>query len=347
MNAGYYDAILPVREFRDDEAGIIADLRLPYRTLASVFVPSGRIVVAFVSDSALLTRMFAANWARAGTDQEPDATLYALTHSARGYGLDDALDEARWWSAAGKLMVVFGFGSYRLAKVCIRGICSAVSGDDILFLHGCALTLGKGNYRRGVVITGSSGAGKTTLVAGLLKHAGLPVTVMNDDWGAVSLSSGKSVSTGERMLHMKSSSVLAFRPDFFSSAPRDLYSYDLSEPDRTARILVSPEGVYGTSWDPTTAVTEHLAAIVRKPPGWTPPRQKRETDRVLMSGGDSASSPHHEAFFNGSLILTTAGDELREEQRYHRLLNRTAVSWINNDSTPEGLVERFISAVMK
>ena len=141
-------------------------------------------MLALVSDSARLSRMSAANWAQAGTNQEPDATLYALALPAGGYGLDSRWDGARWWSRDAKTMVVFGFGSYRMAKVCVRGICSAVSRDDTLFMHGCALSVGAGRDRRGVVITGSSGAGKTTLVAGLLRHPEYSVTVLNDDWGA-------------------------------------------------------------------------------------------------------------------------------------------------------------------
>ena len=42
------------------------------------------------------------------------------------------------------MMLVFGCGSDRLAKVCVRGICSAVSADDMGFVHGCALSLGVG-----------------------------------------------------------------------------------------------------------------------------------------------------------------------------------------------------------
>jgi len=83
-----------------------------------------------------------------------------------------------------------------------------------VFVHGCTLSVGTGPDRRGVVITGSSGAGKTTLVAGLLRHHGYPVAVPNDDWAAVSLARGDSVSTGEQMLHMKTGSVLALRPGF-------------------------------------------------------------------------------------------------------------------------------------
>jgi hypothetical protein len=291
--------------------------------------------------------MFAANWAQAGTGQKPDATLYALARPACSYGLDNTWDGARWWSRKQKMMVVFGVGSYRLAKVCVRGICSAVSGDDILCLHGCALSVGSGADRRGVVITGSSGAGKTTLVANLLQHPGYPVTVLNDDWGAVSLTSGKSVSTGERMLHMKSCSVAALRPGFFTTAPAGSYLRDLSEPDPSARILVSPKSVYGTAWNTSAMVVEQVAVVVRESVGWVPPAQRGEAVMVLENHGDSGFVHHHEAFFNGSLILTTEDDKLREERRYQRLLDRTTVSWINNCGTPEALAGNFITAVMK
>ena len=163
MGVNYYDALLPVREPGVGLPAVMAGIRLPYRVLASVGVPAGRIVLAFVSDSARLSRMFAANWAPARTDQQPDATLCALARPACGYGLDSQWDQARWWSPEHKMMLVFGFGPYRLAKVCVRGIGSAVSGDDTVFVHGCTLSVGAGPDRRGVVITGGSGAGKTTL----------------------------------------------------------------------------------------------------------------------------------------------------------------------------------------
>ncbi len=346
MGLSYYDVLLPVREPADGLQGVMAGLRLPYRVLASIRVPAGRIVVAFVSDSARLSRMFAANWAQAGTDQGPDATLYALAQPACRYGLDGGWDGARWWSRDQKVMAVFGFTSYRLAKVCVRGICSAVSEDDILFLHGCALSVGTGIDRRGVVITGSSGAGKTTLVAGLLRHPEHPVAVLNDDWGAISLSSGNLVSTGERMLHMKSSSVLALRPGFFTSALAGSYSPDLSERDPAARMLVLPETVYGAAWSTSATVVEHVAVVVREPPGWLPPGQRGEAVRELESEGDVGSVRHHEAFFNGSLILMGKEDKLREERHFCQLLDRTTVSWINNCGTPEALVDNFISAVI-
>jgi len=347
MSVSYYDALLPVREPGAGLRDALAGVRLPYRVLASVCVPGGRIVLALVSDSALLSRMFAANWAPAGAGREPDATLYALARPACGYGLDRKWDRARWWSRDQKMMVVFGFGSYRLAKVCVRGICSAVSEDDILFLHGCALSVGTGTGRHGVVITGSSGAGKTTLVAGLLRHPEYPVAVLNDDWGAVSLSRGDLASTGERMLHMKTGSVLALCPGFFASAPAGSYASDLSEQDRSARMLVSPESVYGTAWSTSATVVEHVAVVVREPADWLPPGRAGETVKALENEEDAGLARHHEAFFNGSLIRTTEEYKLREERRYRQLLDRATVSWINNSSTPEALVSAFISAVMK
>ena len=65
MSASYYDALLPVREPGADPQGVLAGIRLPYRVLASICIPGGRVVVAFISDSVILSRMFAANWAQA------------------------------------------------------------------------------------------------------------------------------------------------------------------------------------------------------------------------------------------------------------------------------------------
>src|SRR5512133_3567695 len=99
LGVSYYDTLLPIREPGPGLRDAMAGLRLPYRALASIVVPAGRVGVAFVSDSAQLSRLFAANWAQAGTGQEPDATLYALVGPACRYGLDESWDRARWWSA--------------------------------------------------------------------------------------------------------------------------------------------------------------------------------------------------------------------------------------------------------
>ena len=112
-------------------------------------------------------------------------------------------------------------------------------------------------------------------------------------------------------------------------------------------MLVSPESVYGTAWSTAATVAEHVAVVVREPADWLPPGRNGEAVRALESEDDARLIHRHEAFFNGSLILTTERDKSREELRYRQLLDRTAVSWINNCSTPEALVGNFISAVMK
>jgi hypothetical protein len=345
MDLSYYDTITTVRELRGDRADLVASLPLPHRVVASVAVPAGRLVVRFITDSALLADMFAANWAPADGDSEPDGTLYALTRPAFSYGLADKWDRSRWWSRDRKSMIVFGCGRYRLAKVCVRGICSAISGGDTLFLHGCALSLRTPEASRGVVITGGSGAGKTTLVARLLQHAGFSVTVINDDWGPISASSGTSVSTGERRLHIKSVSVRALRPDFFASTPPGSYAYDRSEPDPTARLLAVPQDVYGASWRTEPAAIEHVAVIVREPPGWVAPTQAEDGLGFLKAGGRPDDGRRREMYLNGSLILAATRDERREDELYRRLLGRTRVSFINNCGTPEDLADRFVAAV--
>jgi hypothetical protein len=57
MDVNYYDALLPVREPGAGLPGVIAGIRRPYRVLASVGVPAGRIILAFISDSARLSRV--------------------------------------------------------------------------------------------------------------------------------------------------------------------------------------------------------------------------------------------------------------------------------------------------
>ena len=149
------------------------------------------------------------------------------------------------------------------------------------------------------------------------------------------------------MLHMKTGSVLALRPGFFASTPAGSYSIDLSEQNQSARMLVSPQSVYGTAWSNSATAVEHVAVVVRESADWLAPGREGGVATALESEGDAGLVHHHEAFFNGSLILTTEQDKLREERRYRKLFDRTTVSWINNCSTPEALISNFMSAIMK
>jgi hypothetical protein len=86
---------------------------------------------------------------------------------------------------------------------------------------------------------------------------------------------------------MKTSSVLSLRPGFFASAPPGSYSRDLSGQDRGARMLVSPESVYGAAWSTAATVVGHVAVVVREPAGWLPPSPEGEAVRTLENEGDT------------------------------------------------------------
>ena len=92
-------------------------------------------------------------------------------------------------------------------------------------------------------------------------------------------------------------------------------------------MLVSPHSVYGTAWSTAAAVVDQVAVVVREPAGWLPPGGPGETVKALESEGAAGLARHHEMFFNGSLILTTEEDKLREERRDRQLLDRTTISW--------------------
>ncbi len=74
---------------------------------------------------------------------------------------------------------------------------------------------------------------------------------------------------------------------------------------------------------------------------------KGEVARPLDSDGDVTLIHHHEAFFNGSLILTADRTGCARNGATGSYLIAQRCSWINNCSTPEALVDNFISALMK
>jgi hypothetical protein len=81
--------------------------------------------------------------------------------------------------------------------------------------------------------------------------------------------------------------------------------------------------------------------------GWLPPGQSGQAVRVLGSKGDVGFMHVTRRSLNGSLILTTEDDKLREERHYWGLLDRTTISWVNNCDMPEALMGNFISAIME
>jgi hypothetical protein len=93
-------------------------------------------------------------------------------------------------------------------------------------------------------------------------------------------------------------------------------------------------------------VVDHLVVIVRERPAWVPPRSPLDAE-ALKVGSNLQAIQHHQAFLNGALLLSAIGDQLREERRYQRLLDRVAVSWINNCGSADDLATNFVAAITK
>ena len=125
-----------------------------------------RIVLLLRTDSTHLARFFVENWPTDTSSTRPDATITALKRSAVRYGLEKEFDESRWFDPKTNQVWMFGNEFYGNIKITIRGLCSEISSFEQMFLHGCSLVVDG----RGVVLSGVSGAGKTTLTTALRQH---------------------------------------------------------------------------------------------------------------------------------------------------------------------------------
>lgn len=322
----------------------VTETFLIHRLVGVIHAPQGPIIVALHTDSLRLASVFAFNWRKGPDSAIPDVTLEAFEGSPGRYGLDDSWDKARWWSSGERRMVAFRCDTYTLVKVCIRGLCSAITGLESLCLHGCVFRLAYRDIELGMAIVGSSGAGKTTLVSQLLSDPECHLQVVNDDWGIMDLNSCIAEKTGEDGLHMKIDSVNAIRPDFFQNEPLGSYIPDASEPDR--RIVARPDRVYKNSWSPAGQRIDALAIVIRKDHSWSPPRETCDVLGLIREGVYSNYFQGQERFLNGSLFLQDSFQVRREESRFNSLLSRVNLHWINNCGTVSELRRKFLDSIV-
>jgi hypothetical protein len=191
---------------------LLEDLSFPDCIEKRISIPTAggeQVVILLRTNSDHLAKFFSMNWPVDTSSRKPDATIIAMKESAETYGFAQEFDGSRWFCSKTRQVLMFGNEFYGNIKITVRGLCSEVTLSEQMFLHGCSLAVDG----RGLVLSGVSGAGKTTITAALRKILGSRAQIVNDDWGPFSLSYGQLQFTGEPYLHMKYPSVQALIPN--------------------------------------------------------------------------------------------------------------------------------------
>ena len=240
---------------------------------------------------------------------------------------------------------MFGNEFYGNIKITVRGFCSEISPFEQMFLHGCSMAIDD----RGVVLSGSSGAGKTTLTAAFRQILGSKVQIVNDDWGPFSLTDGQLRFTGEPHLHMKYPSVYTLAPNIKISPishPSENFCGDIKNP--RARLLIAPSQVFGQSGLKNEVKLRLFVMVTRD--SSIPFGVKSLSERNLSLLEQSQYSSFYdrtEWFLNGSLFLTNDFRKRRESNRHRVLLKNFPCISVNNIEAPEKTAEFILTALEK
>ncbi len=342
------DSPLPLRT-RVVSLGLIqaAEAHVRYRTKARVQHPHGSVVIELKTDSAHLDYFFRNNWLQAAPDSAPDGSIVALRGDAESYGLDQSLDGARHYHRTLRKVLYLAQEAYANLKVTVRGLCSEVCDDPLIWLHGCSLRIDLGSGMLGVVLLGRSGGGKTTITAALRRMLGNKVCVINDDWGAASLKTAATVYTGETRLHMKYISVNAHDPGIRPTPqkfPSEHYSQDPTDP--VPRLLIPRSRVFSQAGIADSAPL--TAAVLLQRAGHVRPGISELGDSALDQLERGEYSDYYnsvEQFFNGSLFLSGRVRRERHKKLYSALLNQTNLIALGNVEPPDAVATRLLDYI--
>ena len=340
------DSPLPLRT-RGLSPGLLAaaEAYASHLVKARISHPNGAAVISLKTDSPHLRKFFTQNWAQADLSEPVDAEIIALRGDSAHYGLDSSLDGVRSYYRNQQKILFLAHEAYANLKITVRGLCSQLAVPDVLWMHGCSLAIDMGAGDEGLMLLGRSGGGKTTITATLRQMLGKnKVRVINDDWGAVSMSDGRCMYTGENALHMKYISVNAHDPTICpspSSFPSEHFSADPTDP--LPRMLIKRSRVFGPEG---IADSCQLAAIVllRRAAGIRPGIGSLDNDavRTIEEGEYSEYYDSTEQFFNGSLFTAEARDLARHRSLYGDLLNLIKVVELGNVELPETVAGKLL-----
>jgi len=299
-----------------------------------------QIIIALRTDSDHLSKFFSLNWPVNNLSEKPTATITALKGSAESYGLSEEFNGSRWFCPETKQVWMFGNEFYGNIKITVRGLCSELAPNEEMFLHGCSMTIDG----RGVVLSGVSDAGKTTLTVALRKILGPRAQVVNDDWGPFSLDEGWLQFTGEPYLHMKYPSVHALLPNLEinpSSHPSENFYGNIDDPH--SRLLITPQQVFGGDGLQSRAKLRLFVVVIRDHDMPTGISHLSLQDMPLLEQGKYSSFyDKTELFLNGSLFITDKTRQDRERNRHQVLIKNFPCVLANNVVAPEKTAEQIL-----
>jgi hypothetical protein len=336
---------LPLVEVPNLQDMIRSRLRMIPTEDGCVATSGGGFGVQLTSDSAHLRAFFAGNFGRNSKGASPigqaEATIVALSR-ATVPELPSLRAGKRYIDPDRTLIVSLGSEYYGNVKVSIRGLCSSAVArrGQGGFVHGASMVV-RGS---GIVISGISGAGKTTITRALMSLCRGDVHIINDDWGWADQDSGTIVFTGEPRLHMKYRSVHTIAPELAplpSSYLSENYEGDFNNPH--ARLLIARDEVFGaavkdiSSFDAFIVVTRNLSK-----PAFARSLDARDIDQ-LEAAEYSDFYGRHERFMDGSLLLVDERDRIRERVRFERLLAKVPGTLVNNVGPPSDVARRLLA----
>ncbi len=305
----------------------------------------GQIIILLRTDSAHLAKFFTMNWLADNSSVKPNAIIIALKGSAKLYGLSQDLDGFRWFCPKTNQVWMFDNEFYGNIKITVRGLCSEIVPAEETFLHGCSMSIDG----HGLVLSGSSGAGKTTLTTVFRRLLGSRLKIINDDWGPCSLVSGQLKFTGEPHLHMKYPSVHALAPKINlnpSFYPSENFHGDVKDP--RARLLIDPRKVFGQKDFINEAKLQLFVMVTRDPSKPIGIKFLSTRDLFLFEQGQySDFYERTERFLNGSLFFVNNNQEKRESNRCRMLLKKFPCISINNVGNPEKTAKLILTEFEK
>lgn len=333
---------LPLVELPDLEALIHPVLERIKPQLGSVATLGSHIKIKLYSDSAHLCQFFTRNWG--GAPERDERSVGEAVIVALG---SDFMTETltiqpgnRYIDSERKLIVSIGSEYYGNVKISVRGLSSSVISQQGCggFLHGASMIIGGA----GLVICGTSGAGKTTATRALMDLYPGDVRIINDDWGWADPDTATIVFTRESHIHMKYRSVRAIAPQLRLSP--DCYlseNFQGEMEDPHARLLIRREEVF----DGAIANSSSFDALIVVVRDTSKPFFVRTLDvgdiDILEVAEYSAFYDKHERFMDGSLLLVDDADVSSERHRFRRLLEKIPAVLVNNVSTPTRLAHEL------